>query len=286
MGGTGHVGSATSEALLSRSEPVTIITRCPERAAGWRARGANIVAADVNDVGSLRAAFRFGRRALLLNPPADPSGDTDAVERRTVANILAALSGSELQKVVAASTGGAQPGHRLGDFGTLWELEEGLRQQSMPAAINRAAYYMSNWDGLLDTAQATGKLPTFYPADLPIPMVAPCDVGQAAAARLISGVEDVGVLYVEGPARYSSADVAKAFSDALSRPVHAETIPRERWKDTFLQLGFSDSAADSYARMAAVTIDHGFDMANDALRGATTLSAYVANLVAPLHHTR
>lgn len=82
----------------------------------------------------------------MLNPPADTTKDTDVIERRTVANILMALEGSGLEKVVAESTGGAQPRDRIGDLNVLWELEEGLSRQTIPAAINRAAYYMTNWD--------------------------------------------------------------------------------------------------------------------------------------------
>lgn len=219
VGGTGHVGSATAEALLAKGEQVLVVTRNASHARACQAKGAEVMEADVNDVPSLRAALRRGRRALLLNPPADISTDTDVVERRTVQRILEALDGMALEKVVAVSTGGAQPGDRLGDLNVLWELEEGLRRQSIPAAINRGAYYMSNWDGQLDSVRATGTLSTLFPADLAIPMVAPIDLGRAAASRLMSGLDDVGVRYVEGPRDYSSNEVADAFARALNLPV-------------------------------------------------------------------
>ena len=280
MGGTGRVGSATAAALLARGEQVTIVTHDANRAGAWLREGAEIVEANVNEVASLRAAFRRGRRAFLLNPNADTSADTDAVERRTVANILAALDGSGLEKVVAASTAGAQPGDRIGDLNVLWELEEGLRRQPIPAAINRGAYYMSNWDGQLDAVRKTGTLQTMYPADLLIPVVAPLDLGEIAAQRLVSAPDDTGIRYVGGPRRYSSADVAKAFSQALGAPVGVDVIPRDEWKEAFQGLGFSEAAADSYARMTAVSLDGGFDMPDDALRGATTLEAYIRDLLA------
>lgn len=280
MGGTGHVGSAVAATLLSRGESVTILTRDAHRAGAWRARGAKITGVNVDDVASLRAAFRCGKRAFLLNPPADTAGDTDAIERRTVRNILSALEGSALEKVVAQSTGGAQAGNRIGDLNVLWELEEGLRRQSIPAAINRAAYYMSNWDGLLDPARSTGKLPTMFAADLAIPMVAPRDAGTIAAERLLSSLEDTGIRYVEGPRRYTSADVANAFSKALGRAVQVDVTPRTQWKASFLHLGFSAAAAESYARMTEVSVDGAFnDMPKDSLRGATTLEAYIRDLV-------
>ena len=279
MGGTGHVGSGTAAALLGRGKQVLIITRDAGRAGAWRDKGAILAEADVEDVQSLRAAFRRGRRALLLNPPADISSDTDTVERRTLANILAALEGSGLEKVVAESTGGAQPGERIGDLNVLWELEEGLRRQAIPAAINRAAYYMSNWDAQLGAARS-GKISTMYAAGLQIPMAAPRDLGEAAARRLMSSLDDVGVRYVEGPRRYCSADVAKAFSAALGRPVDLVVTPRDGWRAAFRKLGFSEAAADSYARMTEASVDSGFDMPDDALRGATTLDTYIRDLVA------
>lgn len=149
MGATGNVGGAVAETLLGKGEHVAIITRRPEGAGIWREKGAVVLEADINDVDSLRTAFREGRRAFLLNPSASPEGDADAEERRTIANILAALEGSSLEKVVAASTYGARPGEPAGDLTTLWALEEGLRGQAIPAAINRGAYYMTNWLGSL-----------------------------------------------------------------------------------------------------------------------------------------
>jgi uncharacterized protein YbjT (DUF2867 family) len=279
MGGTGHVGSATAEALLARGEAVTILTRHAERAGHWRQSGARIVEADVEDVESLRAAFRDGRRALILNPLADVSTDTDVVERRRVANILAALNGSALEKVVAVSTAGAQPGERLGDLNVLWELEEGLRRQAIPAAINRGAYYMSNWDGMLEPVRATGKLPTMFDAKLRFPMVAPHDLGEIAAERLVSPPTDNGIRYVEGPRRYTTDDVARAFARALGREVAVTVTPRAEWRSAFRRLGFSEAAADSYARMTEVSVDARFEMPEGALRGTTSLEAYIQTLV-------
>ncbi len=280
MGATGHVGSAVAETLLAQGEPVGIITHDPDHADSWRDTKAEVIEADVNDVPSLRAAFRRGRRAFLLNPPADITTDTDTVERSTVANILAALAESGLEKIVTESTAGAQPGDRIGDLNVLWELEEGLRRQAIPAAINRAPYYFSNWDEQLGSIRETGKLQTMYPADLALPMAAPRDLGKAAADRLLSPVDDVGIRYVEGPDRYSSDDVAQAFAAALERPVEVVVTPREKWEAAYRRLGFSEPAAKSYARMTAVSLDGGFDYVARAIRGVTTLHEYVRQLAA------
>ncbi|PLC42149.1 NmrA family transcriptional regulator [Ralstonia pickettii] len=276
MGATGHVGAAVADALLAGGEDVTIVTRRPERAGRWRDKGASVATADVEDVASLKAAFRRGRRAFLLNPPADIAGDTDATERRTIANILAALEDSGLEKVVAASTFGARPGQGIGDLTTLWELEEGLRRQPIPAAINRGAYYMSNWTSMLETVAETGTLPSMFPADMRIPMVAPADLGEAAAARLLTPLDDVGVRYVEGPQRYTPQDVARAMSRTLGRDVVLEVVPRDRWEAVYKGWGFSAEAARAYAKMTAVTLDEDFDQPADVVRGHVSLADFIA----------
>jgi uncharacterized protein YbjT (DUF2867 family) len=276
LGGTGHVGSAVAEALLAKGEPVTVVAHDPARAGAWEAKGAKFAAIDVHDVKALHALLRTGRRAFLLNPPAAVTTDTDAEERRTIAAIVAAVEGSGLEKLVGESTYGAQPGERCGDLNTLWELEQGLAAQPIPHAINRGAYYFSNWAMNLQEVRETGVLRTMFDADFELPMVAPEDLGRHAAALMTD--DRTGTFLVEGPRRYSPQDVAEAFAKALARPVRVETIPRDRWVATFEAAGFSDAAAESYARMTGATVDAP-DWPDDVIRGETRLEDYIARLV-------
>ena len=276
LGGTGQVGSAVARSLLKLREPVTVVTRTLARAADLKRCGAEIAVGDIRDVARLREIFRSGTRAFLLNPPADPSGDTDTEERANVAAILDALDGSGLEKVVAASTYGARPGERCGDLTGLYEFEERLRAQPVPAAVNRGAYYMSNWTGLIDAVRESGILPSFLPEDLAIPTVAPDDLGEAAAARLMEPIGDTGTWHVEGPQRYSPRDVAVALADALEKPVQVAVVPRDMWEATFRQIGFSEAAAASYACMTSAVVDGQVKAPDNPLRGSTTLRAYLA----------
>lgn len=280
MGATGHVGSVVADALLTKGEAVAVLTRDPGQAGPWEAKGARVIKADADDADSLRQAFQQGRRAFLLNPPADPSGDTDTVELRTGASIVAALEGSGLEKVMAASTYGARPGERIGDLTTLWAFEEALRAQPIPTAINRGAYYMTNWLGLADVVRQSGKLPSMFPADTVMPMVAPQDLGEAAVTRLLSPVEDTAVRYVEGPARYTPKDVADAFATALERQVAVEAAPRDQWEAIYKRLGFSDEAARSYVAMTGASFDGGFDKPDAPDRGHVRLRDFIADALA------
>ena len=278
LGATGHVGSAAADDLIRAGKPVTVVTRDEEKAASWQSRGAEAAVLDVTDVDALRSAFKRGRRAFLLNPPASPSTDTDVEEHRTFTSIVQALDGSGLEKVVVESTYGAQPGDRIGDLSVLFDFEQALARQPIPVTVLRAAYYMSNWDASLDAAKQ-GVLPTMYPADLMIPMVAPSDLGAAAARLLQEEVEQTGIHYVEGPARYSSNDVAAAFAKALDRHVAVAVTPRDQWQAAYRKLGLSDAAAFAFARMTAASVDGSFEMPAEPERGTITLDAYIAALV-------
>lgn len=278
VGGTGHVGSGVAKTLLDEGEAVTVVTRNADKAAAWRQQGAKVALVDVHDVASMREVFRQEKRAFLLNPNAEVSSDTDREERETVRCLLQAIEGSGLEKVVAQSTMGAQPGEECGDLNVLYELELGLRNQPIPASIIRAAYFYSNWDAMVGSVTKDGVLSTMLPADLKLPMVAPEDLGKVAARLLQAPVEQIGTYPVEGPNRYSPNDVAAAFAAALGRAVRVDVIPRESWEDAFRGFGFSDAAAHSYARMTALTAD-GPEYPENPIRGSISLQTYICKLV-------
>jgi uncharacterized protein YbjT (DUF2867 family) len=279
LGSTGHVGGAVVRKLLAMNQRVLAIAHDAEKAEAWRANGADAVVVDVHDSDALRAVFKRGRRAFLLNPPASVSLDTDAEERRTASSIIIALDGSGLEKVVAESTYGAQPGDRIGDLSVLYGFEQALAHQPIPAAVNRAGYYMSNWAQVLPEVKK-GILPTMLPAQKRLPMVAPQDLGVTGSLRLVSDLDDVGIRHVEGPDWYNPSDVALAFADVLEHPVSVQELSRKDWKATYRKQGFSDSAADAYARMTAVTIDSGFESPPGAIKGSISLRAYIEKLAA------
>ena len=280
LGGTGHVGQAAARRLKADGHAVTVVTSDPEKVTGIEGQGCVAAVADVCDVEGLRAVLRSGRRALLLNPPAPISGDTDARESATANAIVEAARGAGLEKVVAASTYGARAGEACGDLTVLYDFEQALSALDTPIAINRAAYYFSNFDILVDAVRKGGVLPTPFPADLLLPMVAPEDLGAAAARRLVSGLDDVGVRHVAGPERRTMNDVARAFAQALGRPVRVETLPRDRWLEDYRKHGFSDAAALSYACMTQATIDTVEQAPEPDERGEVTLESYIQALVA------
>ena len=94
-------------------------------------------------------------------------------------------------------------GGPAGDLTVLHLLEERLRAQPIPFEINRGAYLMSNWTGMLGAVRESGELPSFFPAAFALATIAPGDLGCAAADRLTEGTDETGIHHVEGPHRYS-----------------------------------------------------------------------------------
>ncbi|MFA1627140.1 NAD(P)H-binding protein [Rhizobium mongolense] len=277
LGATGHIGSVVAETLLNEGHEVTAVMRDTAKAASLTSKGAQIAVIDVGDTPGLRAMFRRGRRAFLLNPPAPIDMDTDAEENRTAASIAEAVEGSGLEKVLVESTYGAQPGDAIGDLSVLWNFETSVGSSKSPMAINRGAYYFTNLDMLLDGARE-GTITTMFPPDLKIPMVAPCDLAAAAVRRLTTGLDDTGIRYVEGPERYSFDDIAIAFANALGHAVTAKTIERADWETSFRGMGFSETAARAYARMTAATVDR-LELPQSPSRGSIGLQTYISELV-------
>jgi uncharacterized protein YbjT (DUF2867 family) len=278
LGATGHVGSALAQALLAHNEPVTVVTRDAHKTQALQTKGARVAVVDVFDTPALHRVFMGGTRVFVLNPPAPPSTDTVAEERKSLRAILSALEGCTLEKIVAESTYGAQPGDGIGDLGVLHEMEQALGAGQVPFSAIRAAYYMSNWDASLKTAREEGKVHSMYPPDFKLPMVAPHDLGQFAAKLMLGSPAPSGPHYVEGPQRYSPGDVARAFSQALGRPVDVAVTPQAQWVPAFKALGFSDAAAKSYAEMTRITLEDKYEPEKPE-PGAVSLGEYITALV-------
>lgn len=58
IGITGQVGGALARTLLAQGKAVRALVRDTAKAAAWRARGVELVAADLHAADALAAAFR------------------------------------------------------------------------------------------------------------------------------------------------------------------------------------------------------------------------------------
>lgn len=277
---TGKVGGALARTLLAAGAPVRAVLRDQAKAAPWAARGCDVAMAEMEDAAALTAAFA-GAEGVFILPPSDfdPEPGYPAA-RRVIDAVAAALQAARPGKVLCLSTIGADAPHdNLLSQRTL--LEEALAALDLPVTFLRPAWFMENaaWD--VAAAREAGVLYSFLqPADKPFPMVATADIGAVAADLIRQDWTGQRVVELEGPARVTPEDLARAFAAALGRPVRVQTVPRAGWEALFQDQGMRHPGP----RMRMLDgFNEGWiafrDDGRQALKGPTALDEVIAALV-------
>jgi NAD(P)H dehydrogenase (quinone) len=109
-------------------------------------------------------------------------------------------------------------------------------------------------------------------------MVATADIGRTAAALLQESWTGVRLVELEGPLRYSAADIGRAFAGALDHEVRMEPVPREIWDQLFHSQGMKNP-------MPRIRMLDGFNegwidfkRAGERRQGTVTLETVIAGL--------
>ncbi|MDQ8051947.1 MAG: NmrA family NAD(P)-binding protein [Pedobacter sp.] len=279
LGGTGHIGSALTEILLKEERSVLVIAHSDREKQKWTKLGAGFAVADVADSESLKKAFSQAERLFILNPPADPSTDAEQQELENIKSTGNALKGLNPEKIVMASTYGARDQTGIFDLGTLYQLEQLLKEQGSPLAIIRSAYYMSNFDMPAQMAIESGKLTTLLPSDFALPMVAPADIASYAAELLQN--DDTGTFYLQAEKEYSANDAAEFLSDLTQTNITTNEIPESDWPAYMQENGFSTQSTESFIGMTKLTINEKFEAESPRI-APTPLSDYLREMIETL----
>jgi uncharacterized protein YbjT (DUF2867 family) len=244
VGAGGNTGASVARALLAAGEPVRALVRSEEKAAPWRARGAEAVVADARDPDALARALAGAKGAYLMNPPDYAAEDPYGQAERTAEAWARAIEASGLPHAVVLSSQGAQKAEGSGLIGTLHRIERRLGALDRPVTFLRPSYFLENWGAVLDPVLRQGVLPSFLDLDRPVATVASADIGAAAAALLADPAPARRTVELTGPREESPRAVAEAFSRLLGRPVAPVRIPREGWAAAAAELPFSQAARD------------------------------------------
>ncbi|MBX3186270.1 MAG: NmrA family NAD(P)-binding protein [Labilithrix sp.] len=254
-GVSGNTGSVVAKSLLEKGERVRVIVRDAKKGAIWKERGADVAVLALDDEDALTRALEGAKGAYLLSPPSPGSSDLLKEKRAFVDALARAVDRSKIPHVVFLSSIGAQHDDGTGIIRTVAYAERRLAQTSAKLTFVRAAYFLENWGSVLGAA-AQGKLPTFLPPDLTIPMVATADIGRVAATALLEGASaKTQILELAGPRDYSSRDVAIAAAKVLGKPVEADGAPLAAVVPAFTSFGISADVAEQFRAMYAGIID-------------------------------
>ncbi len=217
---TGNVGSRVVRLLLQAGVTPTLLLRHPERLDPAVRSRAEVVQADQRDADAVLHATR-GADALYWVDPPTGEDDPVAASARLGAVAARAVSANRIARTVFQSSVGAERRTGAGMIDGLARVETQLDATGATVLHLRCGYFATNLLGDLDALRG-GTLPTTMPLDLPLPWVDPRDVGDVAAARLLSTTwSGRQVQAVHGPEDLTFAQVADIISVSGGRPVRA-----------------------------------------------------------------
>jgi uncharacterized protein YbjT (DUF2867 family) len=129
--------------------------------------------------------------------------------------------------------------------------ERQLAARAKQLTLLRACYFQDNVSSVIPAARQAGIYPNFLAsADMPIPMIATCDVGRFAAQALLAPPQSVEIIDLFGPA-YSIRQVARALGEALGKVLRVIDVPPPRQSDALADAGVPRPVADAVAEMFA-----------------------------------
>ena len=225
---TGHIGSRVVRLLLQAGERPRVLARDPARLDVAVRERVDARRRDLTDAASVHDVLRDAQTLFLVDPTphtaADPVGDSD----RLGALVAGAVRDAGVQRVVFVSSIGAEQRHRVGHIDGLARIEEHLDDAGADICHLRCGYFFTNL--LLDPdGLAEGVLTTAADPGVQVPWVDPRDIGDVAAARLLSTVWHGRVVQaVHGPEDLSWTCVADILAVVLGRPVRVAADDRRR----------------------------------------------------------
>jgi uncharacterized protein YbjT (DUF2867 family) len=251
---TGHVGSRVARLLIQAGVRPTLLARQPGRLDPALSGQADVVEADLSDADAVVGATRDADALLWVSPrTADPQADPVAWNARLGANAARAVTENRIGRTVFLSSIGAEMRSGAGEIDGLARTEELLDATAATVLYLRCGYFFTNLLGELDSIR-DGVLKAPMALDYAQPWVDPRDIGEIAAARLLSaGWSGRHVQAVHGPEDLTLSRVADIISEVTGHRVRAETISQDTLRRLLRSAGLGDKQVEGIAGMSAVT---------------------------------
>jgi uncharacterized protein YbjT (DUF2867 family) len=211
IGGTGLVGSAVVDELLSRGEAgIRVLTRSPEKLDALPGSVEGRVA-DLTDPTTFDGVFEGTRRLFLLNPVA-------MTELHEALSALEEARRVGVEKIVYLSVQNPEAGPHIPHFASKIAVERAIRASGIPFVFLQPNNFYQNDFWFRDAILQYGV----YPQPIGEPGIARVDVRDiaiAAANALTTPDFDGRAVPLVGPEDLTGEDCARAWSEALGREI-------------------------------------------------------------------
>ena len=280
-GVSGNTGKVVAETLLAQKKPVRVVVRDAAKGEPWKARGAEVAVADLDDVAALTRALKGATAAYLLLPPLWGSTQVRVDSAKRTKALVEAVDASGIGHVVFLSSVASHLSSGTGPILTTYDAEQAFAKTKAAITFVRPAYFMENLGSSL-YALGQGAFPTFLKADQPIDMVATQDIGTTAAKALIDGGHGHTIIELSGPREYSPQDVAAALSKITGKTIAVQQGPEEAMIPALKGAGLNEEWAGLFKELT-----HGLNVKHIAfeggaarhVKGTTSLDTVLAKLV-------
>ncbi|MBC8044687.1 MAG: NmrA family NAD(P)-binding protein [Rhizobacter sp.] len=252
-GATGNTGKRIAEALLSKGEPVTVVSRSADKVKDLVAKGAKAAIGDLEDAAFLTKTFTGATAVYAMIPPNFAVTDFRAYQNRVGKSLAEAIEKSGVKYVVFLSSIGAHT-PESGVVAGAYDFEKMLKKIDGINVLNlRAGFFMQNFFGnvgLIKQAGINGGFP--INGDIKLAMVHTDDIAGVAVKHLLAlDFKEQSHIYVAGERDLTLAEATKVLGEAIGKPeLPWVTFGYEQAADGMSKMGMPQTVVDGYVQFS------------------------------------
>ena len=225
-GATGQQGGAVADELLKAGHKVRAMTRKPDgpAARALAARGAEVVAGDLDDTASLERSHRGAWGVFAVQNTWEAGVEKEEEQGLRQAEV-ARRSG--VHHYVYASVGSAQRRTGIPHFDNKWRVEEKVRSLGFPSfTIIRPVFFMENFlSPFFLPAIQQGKLAVALEAKTVLQMIARHDIGRYHRWAIEEHERLNGRAIDIAGDQHTMPEAAEILGRAIGRPLEFLKVP-------------------------------------------------------------
>ncbi|CAM5670695.1 NmrA family transcriptional regulator [Streptomyces avidinii] len=246
---TGNVGRHVVATLVRAGVRPRVLLRDPDRLAPDVRDQVDAVSVDQFDADAVVAATA-GVDALFWVDPTTGSEDPLADYARATDSVVRAVTENGIGRVVFQSSVGAEKRHGAGEIDGLAHTETALDGTGVDVTHLRCGYFFTNLEFQLAALRA-GTLQVILPLDQPMAWVAPRDIAEVAATRLLSHAwSGRCVQAVHGPADLTWSQVGGILTAATGRRIDVERITDDAMRAQLRAAGMTEGLVEAVLGMS------------------------------------